>query len=1195
MQRAGHEGVGQVVVGELVGVGVGVVGGLRGGAEGIRARAGLAWLGLMRDEVDAVDARREDVGTARVERVLVVVGARRAHHDVVRAIAVVVAAARQSGAELVALSSAQQLRARDVLEVRRAEGRERRAVVETTLALDLVGEDRVVVGEVQIEVRAAVDEQRRTGVVGDVAVAVTTDHDVVVAVAVRIADAHRGLTETLGEPAFEADADRVDHRAAGHAGGRAPHQPGFVGRGAHDEVVVAVAVHIAGPAERATDLVEDACVGHRRGRSDRRARGVERARHPVEDVDLAGAVVERRRADPEVVAAVGVDVGGPEGLTTVRAEQATEPHRVGGRGDRHASGREVGAALQQVDRALVAQGVLGQRRARRQIHHAVAVVVEHVDREAEAVGLGRPLQDEVGRFRVVVARRDGAEEDVDRALLVGGDARAVRSEDEVVDAVAVEVGRVDLGAEEDARAGADDLGAPRPGAIGQHIGEVDVAAVGAAREHVDDAAFVGALAALRAADDELVVAVAVLVAQEAHRVAEALGGVATHEGRAAIRRRGRAALVVESIAVVVGEVADLDRTGNDQRVEIVAVVAVVDVGQRLIAGLHHGLEVAVAVDIEVEVPARRIEGGGLVGLTVAVVVDAVADFDAVGVDLVLAVVAVAAEVDEVDEEGARVVTRHDRQVLSAVPIGVEVWRPGEGITGRGVVDQPVAVVVDGVATDLGAIGVDAGVAVVALLAGIVAVAVAVDVALEAVAVVVRVRAPFGSARVVHVAGVVAVRVVGHEPRGRLVLARLRARGCVTEAVDIAVGVPGDHIGGVFTTEEDGHRAAAGLRRGHPPRAHDGIAVAIAVHVAHRHRGAEEVLEGGAEHLGVGVGYIHVIGQGAVHEVRSTGLGGRTVGALAAGDEVEVAVAVHVDAAGHRRAQEVVGVFAGDPGDRVGGRTATRRRAGSGDHVDGTLLEGTLLLGADEEVVVAVAVDIARGAHRRAEAIVGRTGVGGASDGRHVVGACDARCITQDQVGGARVGASRLVARGTDDEVVIAVAVRIADAGDRGARRGRLRGADERGIGRCLEDLADQRPEEQRHGAIVRVVDVGVGCSDEDISEPIAVDIASARHRGPEQGVVDRTHHHSGALRVEVDQARDTTTDEVRDAAEVGAVDASGRADQRIIVAVVVDVAAVRHRPTGLLVEALADHHDIGRTRAQHTDGADGPEEDVRAT
>jgi hypothetical protein len=280
------------------------------------------------------------------------------------------------------------------------------------------------------------------------------------------------------------------------------------------------------------------------------------------------------------------------------------------------------------------------------------------------------------------------------------------------------------------------------------------------------------------------------------------------------RIRGRS-LVAVTVAVVVDAVADLGLAGVGRSLPVVAVAAVGDVARGLVALHQAHAGVAEQVGVAVVVPGTGIDGGVFVHITVAVVIDVVADLAGVGVDVGLGVVAVGA-VAHVTRGG---LAGNGRATGVTEAVGVAVGVEGLGVGCVVLVGGTVAVVVDPIA-HLGGVRVDGRVGVVAVGTGIaseakglvtgevdnigvtveVGVGVGVPGSLAAdvvvlvvdvtVAVVVDVVADLGGVRVDAGVVIVAVGVVGdHGQVGVGITPVLVDRLGITEAVGVTIDVP----------------------------------------------------------------------------------------------------------------------------------------------------------------------------------------------------------------------------------------------------------------------------------------------------------------------------------------------------------------------------------------------------------------------
>lgn len=160
-------------------------------------------------------------------------------------------------------------------------------------------------------------------------------------------------------------------------------------------------------------------------------------------------------------------------------------------------------------------------------------------------------------------------------------------------------------------------------------------------------------------------------------------------------------------AVVVDRIADLDGTGEDRRRSVVAVTE----DRRSTRGAlrrirHDHTDTATeAVHVTIRVAGRRHANEHVVDRTVTVVVEAVADLGGTGMDLVVRVVALTAEL-YLASKTRRTDTNHAHTRTEPVTIGVR--EAADRLAGVATVDHSVAVVVDEVA-DLGGTRVHSGI------------------------------------------------------------------------------------------------------------------------------------------------------------------------------------------------------------------------------------------------------------------------------------------------------------------------------------------------------------------------------------------------------------------------------------------------------------------------------------------------------
>ena len=352
----------------------------------------------------------------------------------------------------------------------------------------------------------AVPQERLALGVGRAVPAVGPHQEVGVAVAVDVAR----LGDLLAEPGGGA-ADRrtpAPAVAGGEAADAAVVEPGAaVGApvgGPHQNVRVAVAVHVADPGHRA------AVVGAaRRSRGDRAPGlgGDQSAEAAVEDVGPADVGVVRV-AHHQVAVAVAVYVAGG-------VHRPAEVHRAGRReGPVRAGGHRAqgGRAIEDVD---LAPGAQVHRRAHRQVAVAVPVQVAGAgDGPAEVAVVDRAAELD---HRTAGDPGGGALVDPDRALLVGP--VLGQPHDQLDEAVAVEVAAVHRGSH-------PGLGVVRlPGLVRR-----DRRTRGRSVEELDQPLPVLALVAPSAADGHVLVAVAVRVPDHGHGPAELGPRVGTLKG-----------------------------------------------------------------------------------------------------------------------------------------------------------------------------------------------------------------------------------------------------------------------------------------------------------------------------------------------------------------------------------------------------------------------------------------------------------------------------------------------------------------------------------------------------------------------------------------------------------------------------------------------------------------------------------------
>ena len=524
-------------------------------------------------------------------------------------------------------------------------------------------EGHVVVVQVQVTGDGAEED-------ADLAVVVAgrADEDVLLAVPAQVVAAlHLALADVVVArlPADGGDGGLV-HLVL--AGVRAVDQVGLAGVGGvgvglacpHQQLENAVAGPVSGQPRAAAQAVVALVSVEREGGQ---GGDLQRAHGSMDQVGGAGLVAvgaHPRRADQDVVVAVTVHVTDGQPVAHV------VPARVGLDGVAVAQGAPVGeGAVEHPDRA--AAGAVGAGPGRPHDEVLGAVTVDVTDAQAvreevaavtgdEQVGvllgpvLGGPLALLEGVLLVAVTVVDDA---VVAGLRGAGEAQGV-----VVVAVLAHLdpgaGVLALG---DHGVGVAVAVVVRVLVEGGHRGALG-AAVLVVRDAVAVLVGVGVVTDLRVRGaDGGVAVVAVGVVQ--HQVGGGLAGL--HAGvrgvseAVAVRVEVPGLLglgldlvvlvVDQTVAVVVYAVADLDGLGPGVGVQIVAVAVDLDEAVRGLAGDLAGRGGAdpVAVGVQEEGDLVR---GVLVGVAIAVVVDAVADLDAVGVCVSVVVVAVAVELGE---------------------------------------------------------------------------------------------------------------------------------------------------------------------------------------------------------------------------------------------------------------------------------------------------------------------------------------------------------------------------------------------------------------------------------------------------------------------------------------------------------------------------------------------------------------------
>ena len=267
---------------------------------------------------------------------------------------------------------------------------------------------------------------------------------------------------------------------------------------------------------------------------------------------------------------------------------------------------------------------------------------------------------------------------------------------------------------------------------------------------------------------------------------------------------------------------------------------------------------------------------------------------------------------------------------------------------------------------------------------------------------------------------------------------------------------------------------------------------------------------------------------AEHHVAVAGVGfdiARRVAALGADDQVVEAVAVDVAGGGDRAAGQVAGILADDDeaaaaGGDVGQVDGRAKAAGPAEHhvavagVGFDIARRVAALGADDQVVEAVAVDVAGRGDRDAGPVVAilaedcQTAAAG-GDGCQVDGRAKAARLAEDHVAVAGVIgldiARRVAARRADDQVVEAVAVDVAGRRDRDARivagilaeddEAAAAGGDAGQVDGCAEAARLAEHYVAVAGIALGIVRrVAVPGADDQVVEAVAVDVAGGGDR-----------------------------------------------------------------------------------------------------
>ena len=341
----------------------------------------------------------------------------------------------------------------------------------------------------------------------------------------------------------------------------------------------------------------------------------------------------------------------------------------------------------------------------------------------------------------------------------------------------------------------------------------------------------------------------------------------------------------------------------------------------------------------------------------------------------------------------------------------------------------------------------------------------------------------------------------------------------------------------------------------PLRTDDQVVETIAVEVAGRcHRGAypvavvvlaadHEAAEAGGDGGQVDAGRESC--RLAEHHIGGARIAAAEVGFRGADDQVGIAVAIDVAGGSDRQAGLVAGVLAANhEAAAAGGDVCQADRAaataGAAEHhvaVAGIGLgigRRVAKVRADDQVVEAVAVQVADGGHRAADLV---TGIAAADDKAAAAGGDIGKRQIDKAAGAAEHhigGAAALHADGADDQVVEAVAVEIASRCQRGARAVAVdaavddeaagAGGDRVEVDAGAEATALAEDHVAAPGRTVGIVPtVGIGivvgpatgasgirCADDDVVEAVAVDVAGAGHRGAQLVARDRTLQHEAA-------------------------------------------------------------------------------------
>ena len=395
----------------------------------------------------------------------------------------------------------------------------------------------------------------------------------------------------------------------------------------------------------------------------------------------------------------------------------------------------------------------------------------------------------------------------------------------------------------------------------------------------------------------------------------------------------------------------------------------------------------------------------------------------------------------------------------------------------------------------------------------------------------------------------------------------------TDAVDavtevLVVGVAVDRrIGRVgeagVPAEEDPESATSAVQRRVPDhRAHTDVGVAVPVDVPQRGQHAAEA----------GVGLVTPRSPGGRHraaaaaaQVEPGAALGRLIAALPIRGDDDVGKAIPIDVADPSDAEPVFAVdLVPGPGPEGDGREATgaprieKRRA-----VDRR--RRRVARRADDEVPVAVAVDVPGAGDARTVDLVDEVALPGPGRSRREAGRG-----THVDKGPPLPTLSVVPMRRTHDHVGESIAVDIARRGD-GLPKDPVVPVSFEGPG-CGGTDAAGAAQVHPGGTLVGVAVVAVAAADHDVAVPVAVDVpggsATLREGPAEDGIEDRPlcGGHQAGRRTEVDLEIPLGAGDVRD---------EGRGDQRVVVPVGVDVSGAGGRVPEIPVGGRAFEFEHG--------------------